>query len=131
MTAAKGIIIKEIIKDNSGSFWMSTVKDGLIYYDVSKKEIINHRQQVEELHCTLIFDEIKDILFIKEQDILFVATKRGFSKYDYHKCIFKKNEVRKDINDRVSSVLMVMKDTEEAYWVGSNSGSIYRHADGK
>ncbi len=122
----KSIVLKEIVEDSDGNYWIASIKDGLFFYDVKSKNVNNYRRKESDIDNSLVYDEIKDILFIKEQQVLFVATKRGLSKYDYHKSLFKQFDVTRLTDNRIEEVKIVLKDTEGTYWVSSRSGKLYK-----
>ncbi|WP_044212343.1 sensor histidine kinase [Saccharicrinis fermentans] len=125
-TVKKGVILKKIVADKYGNYWVASIKDGLFFYHVQKKKVTNYKKDESDIYNNLPFDEIKDMLFIKDQEILFVATKNGLLKYDYHKNLFKRFNAYQLTNNKADLLTMVFKDSEGTYWIGTNDGKVFK-----
>ncbi|WP_430931626.1 ATP-binding protein [Saccharicrinis sp. 156] len=122
----KGIVLLDIEKDRKGNYWISSIKDGLLYYDVERKIVKNYRADQKDGDNRLISNQIKDLLYINDQDVLFVATRKGISKFDYHQNSYKKFNVNRLSKGKTSEVALLFKDSQGTYWISSQSGKIYK-----
>ena len=126
MSVEQGIVFKNLVKDDKGNYWISSIKDGMFYYDAENKKVANYRHDELLPNNSLSNNEIRDLLWVKDQDVMFVATRNGLSKYDYHKEIFKQFEIRKLTDCNFSDVRIVFKDLQGTYWFSSVTGKLYR-----
>ena len=121
----KNVVFNKILLDHFGNYWVGSQKNGLFFYDLKKRTATNFRRDDKDVYNSLVNNEIKDLLLVRDQNILLVATKKGISKYDYNKRVFKKYNVNDLSDSRLNEVSLIFKDFSGGYWLRNDSGNIF------
>ncbi len=119
------VVLVKVIPDHLGNFWITSLNSGLFYYDLKSKKVSNYTFNIQNPLGSIPSDKIKDACFIPEQKIVFFATDKGISKYDYHKNLFRQFDTRKLTDRGVKHLSMVYKDFDGGYWFSVKSGDLY------
>ncbi len=106
-------------KDAKG-YWLGTKNQGLIYYNKIQNKITNYHKN--NVSTSIPNDIIKDLKICQHNSILWVATRDGLAKYDYHKSKFLQFNIEDLTNDELNSVYSLAKDSRGNYWVNGAAG---------
>ena len=108
-----GNSVRAIVQDGDGFIWIGTT-DGLCRFDGSQFKIFQHNP---EDTTSLIDNRVQNLMV--DDDKLWVATFTGLSIMDL-KSNKIKNYVFKDDNGNSRLVFALLKDRQEAVWIGVN-----------
>ncbi len=121
--ASEGIELNNIAMDSKGGYWIGSENNGL-YYVNSNNEVENH-YTTQSGEDAIVSNQINDLQLCQNSTILFVATSKGLSKYDYYKSKFKHFNLSELSNGEINETYTLIKDSKGSYWLKSN-GQLYR-----
>ncbi len=110
-------------KDDKG-YWLGTINHGLIYYNKSNNSTVYYDKHQGE--NSIPNDIIKDLKICQDNSVLWIATRDGLAKYDYHKSKFLQFDIEKLTDNEVNSVFALAKDSHDNYWFNSLEGFFYK-----
>ncbi|MGN6180703.1 MAG: hybrid sensor histidine kinase/response regulator transcription factor [Mucilaginibacter sp.] len=121
-------VIRDIIQDRSGNFWIATETHGLIYYNAKDRTCLNYTQ-----NNGLLSNTVRALLEKGDHEI-WVGTKKGLNIINTQT-----NQISKFINDPINSnslsqnsIRCFFKDNENNIWLGTYNGglnSVYSQYD--
>jgi len=106
--------------EEKGGYWIGSEKNGLYYFNPNTGEEVHYREN-DGLN-TIVNNQITDLKLVQDNKILFVATKNGLSKYDYHKSKFKQFDIQELSDGEISNVFSLIKDSKNTVWLRSQEG---------
>ncbi len=106
-------------KDPKG-YWLGTLNQGLLYLDLSSYSINHYRKNNEG--NSVPNDMITDLKICQDSTVLWIATKDGLGKYDYHKSKFLQFNIEKLTNNELNSVFALAKDSYGNNWARGPQG---------
>ncbi len=106
-------------KDNNG-YWLGTRSQGLAYLNSLSGDISWYRKG--SYSGSIPNNIIKDLKLCQDNSILWIATRDGLAKYDYHKSKFLQFDTEKLTNNEIYSVYTLAKDSYGNYWVRDRNG---------
>ncbi len=109
--------------DKEGGYWIGTKNEGLIY--ISSKAVATY-YNADYGDNTIPSNHISSLNMVQDKSVLWIGTRNGLVKYDYHKSKFKQFNINKLSNYRVNSVFTLIKDSKNGYWVRSFDGTYYK-----
>ncbi len=113
-------------KDDNG-YWLGTLNQGLIYYNKLNKQTVHYRKYKDSE--SIPNDIIKDLKICQDNSVLWVATRDGIAKYDYHKSKFLQFDIDELTDNKLNFVYAIAKDSYCNYWV-RGAGGLYKKSSG-
>jgi len=121
-------LVRDIIRDSEGNYWIATETNGLFYYRVKDATCHNYTQQNGLLSST-----VRTVLE-RENHMLWVGTKKGLNIINTQT-----QQIRSFTNDPINpnslsqnSIRCIFKDNENNIWIGTYNGglnSVYSQYD--
>ncbi len=121
--APENVRLNHLSQDDKGGFWIGSFMNGLFYFNKNNSEKAHYNK--ENTHGLIPNNQISDLAICQHSSILWVATKMGLSKYDYHQSKFKQFNLPQLSKGEVTEAYTLVKDTSGGYWVVSTNG-LYR-----
>jgi signal transduction histidine kinase len=118
--APAGVRLNYLSQDNKGGFWIGSFMNGLFYFNINNNEKAHYNK--ENTHGLISNNQISDLVICQNKSILWVATKTGLSKYDYHQSKFKQVNLPLLSNGEVTEAFTLVKDAKGGYWVVTKNG---------
>ncbi len=113
-------------KDDNG-YWLGTQNRGLIYYNRSTNNVVYYNKH--EGDKSIPNDIIKDLKICQDNSILWIGTRDGLAKYDYHKSKFSQFNIEEQTDNGLNSVYALAKDSYGTYWVNGHEGFYCKKRD--
>lgn len=124
----QNMVVRSIIQDHEGNYWIATETNGLFCYDVKNGSCFNYTQQNGLLSST-----VRTVLE-REDHMIWVGTKKGLNIINTQT-----KQIRSFINDPINpnslsqnSIRCIFKDNENNIWIGTYNGglnSVYSQYD--
>ncbi|OCX52170.1 hypothetical protein BEL04_11820 [Mucilaginibacter sp. PPCGB 2223] len=121
-------LVRSIIQDHEGNYWIATETNGLFYYNTREATCVNYTQETGLLSST-----VRSVLE-REDHMIWVGTKKGLNIINTQT-----KQIRSFINDPINpnslsqnSIRCIFKDNENNIWIGTYNGglnSVYSQYD--
>lgn len=121
-------LVRSIIQDREGNYWIATETNGLFYYNVKNSTCFNYTQDNGLLSST-----VRAVLE-REDHMIWVGTKKGLNIINT-----RSRQIRAFINDPINpnslsqnSIRCIFNDNENDIWIGTYNGglnSVYNQFD--
>jgi ligand-binding sensor domain-containing protein/signal transduction histidine kinase/DNA-binding response OmpR family regulator len=115
-----GAVIRNIIQDHTGNYWIATETEGLFFYNVKTQTCINYNKQ-----NGLLSNTVRSLIEIDNKAI-WVGTKSGLNIIDLTNPQFKAYTHDPDYPGSLSqnSIRCIMRDREGSVWLGTYNGGV-------
>ncbi len=121
--------IRHIEKDSQNGFWLGALNKGLYFYN-QEDSTLTHYYSERSNRSEIPNNHITSLLCSKNQDIVWIGTNRGVSKYNYNDIKFKPFEFDYLVDDPVNNTFFLAKDSKGGYWF-RNKKNLYRKRKGE
>lgn len=114
------VIIRSIIQDHSGNYWIATETEGLFFYNIKTQTCINYNKT-----NGLLSNTVRALIEIEGKTI-WVGTKNGLNTINltnkYIKAYMHDPEFATSLSQ--NSVRCILKDKEGSIWLGTYNGGV-------
>lgn len=118
------LVCDEMITDYLNNYWITTNNDGVFYLDI-KKELLIHHNEIPNVENSLIGSNVSSICHLDEQEITWIGTSSGLSKYDYKASKFKQFDLDK-LGVANANIFLLAKDTKGGFWIVNSRDCYYK-----
>jgi ligand-binding sensor domain-containing protein/DNA-binding response OmpR family regulator len=114
------VVIRSIIQDHTGNFWIATETEGLFFYDVKSQTCINYNKSTG-----LLSNTVRTLMEIENRAI-WVGTKNGLNIISTANSQIKAYKHDPDHPTSLSqnSVRCILRDKEGSIWIGTYNGGV-------
>ncbi|WP_282037303.1 sensor histidine kinase [Saccharicrinis aurantiacus] len=118
------IICEDILTDHKNNFWITTSNNGVLYLDLLEQSLVHH-VEIPNNHNSLVDNNVSAICHLDDQEITWIGTSKGLSKYNYKASKFKQYDIDK-LGVPNANIYLLAKDTKGGFWIGNNRDCYYK-----
>jgi len=119
-TKLSNVIIRSVIQDHTGNYWIATETEGLFFYNIKTQTCINYNKT-----NGLLSNTVRALIEIENKEI-WVGTKNGLNAIN-----LADNHIKAYLHDpdnptslSQNSVRCILRDKEGSIWIGTYNGGI-------
>lgn len=115
-----GAVIRNIIQDHAGNYWIATETEGLFFYDVKNQTCINYNK-----NNGLLSNTVRALIEI-DNKVVWVGTKNGLNVIDLNNHQIKAYAHDPDYPTSLSqnSIRCIWRDKAGSVWLGTYNGGV-------
>lgn len=117
-------ICHQIKGDHNNNYWLTTPEYGVYYYNSETGKLSHHTAQVNSSNA-LLDNKVNSICHNAEQQITWLGTSKGISKYDYNATKFKQFNLD-SLGKSNADIFLLAKDSKGGYWLKDSQRCFYK-----